>query len=292
MADIITFIGDDVGNEGDLSVAANYDPVGVPVATDELHFDARSGDVSASFAEFAAVSLGSVHFHADWTGICDTTRAANDYIALGAQTIVWIGEDDGATPSAGSPRLKVSVGGESEIHVLRTSATSEDENMPPVRVKMAHAGALLFVRDGDVGVAIDQANESGVQLGTVDVAEGANVTVGEVVILGQYHQSGGTGRLRCGLTGTAKVKGGTLTTEGTGAINIITQSAGTVVPNSTGAVTAYNLNGGTCDTLQSNVPRIITTFNHNDGEFKHDSTVLNVGTYNVAGRVSATVTEA
>lgn len=288
MADIKTFLG--VDTPGDLSVVANWDPAGVPVATDFVHFDSRSSNVSAGFAEFAAIALGSVHFHASWTNLVVTT-AANEYIQFG-ETKVWIGEDDGAASSAGSPRLKVSAAGESEIHVLRTSVSTTDDNMPPVRVKMAHAGAILYVRDGEVGVGIDQANESGIELGEIHVAEGANVTVGEVVTLGNYHQSGGTGRVRCAVTVTATVKGGTLTTEGIGTFGTITQDGGTVVPNSTGTVTTYNLNDGTCDTLQSDVPRTITTLNHDRGQFKHDDDVLTVGTYNVAGRVSANVSAA
>ena len=290
MADIITFIGDDVGNEGDLSVAANYDPVGVPVATDHLHFDRRSSDVLVNFDEFAAVALGSIHFHADWTNQVVTTDP-DVYLEFGGGR-VSIGEDDGASPSAGSPRLKVSLAGESEIHVLRTSAASTDDNMPPVRVKMAHAGAILYVRDGAVGVGIDAADEAGISLGTVDVAEGANVTVGEVVTLGNYHQSGGEGRLRCGVTVTVKVKAGTLTTEGLGTLGAVTQDGGTVFPNSVGTVTSWTLNDGTCDTLQSNASRTITAFNHNGGQLKRDSTVVAIGTLVEAGRVSSSVSAA
>lgn len=288
MADIITFIGEDT--PGDLSVAANYDPAQVPVATDHLHFDARSGDVSASFDEFDEVALGSVHFHATWTNKCVTT-AANEYIQFDTTT-VWIGEDDGATPSAGSPRLKVDVGGaEPTIHVLRTSGSSEDDNQPPVRVLMAHNAASLYVRSGEVGVAIDRADETST-LGLIDLADDATVTVGAGVTLSNYQQTGGQGVVYCAMSGTIKIKGGTLTTEGTGALATVTQDAGTMISNSTGTVTTYNLNDGTCDTLQSNVSRTFTTVNQAGGQLKKDNSVLTVGTHNVTGRASTSVTAA
>jgi len=83
------WLGNDSGNEGDLNVAANWDPSGVPSAGDDVIFDGRSTeDADASLTTFGALELGSLTVRSSFTGSIGTYSAGASYdplmLSLGA----------------------------------------------------------------------------------------------------------------------------------------------------------------------------------------------------------------
>jgi len=66
-----TWVGTDTGNEGDWSVAANWSPSGVPVASDDVYFVSGSQDVTAGLDQ-SAVTLLSLNFGTKYTGSIET----------------------------------------------------------------------------------------------------------------------------------------------------------------------------------------------------------------------------
>ena len=54
------WLGNDVGNEGDLNIADNWSPSGVPIAADDAVFDDQGQAITASFTILAAVELTSI----------------------------------------------------------------------------------------------------------------------------------------------------------------------------------------------------------------------------------------
>jgi hypothetical protein len=74
-----------------------------------------------------------------------------------------------------------------------------------------------------------------------------------------------------------------LTTEQAGAVGTWNLEDGTAVPNSSGTISAFNLNGGTLDFLQSTVARAVTTLtvgNKGTRRLKVDPSIVSIGTLN------------
>jgi len=62
------WLGNDTGNEGKLNVAANWSPVGVPGAADDVIFDGRSTeDADDDLDVWAALDLGSLTVRPSFT---------------------------------------------------------------------------------------------------------------------------------------------------------------------------------------------------------------------------------
>lgn len=55
-----TWLGNDAGNEGDLNVADNWSPTGVPIAADTVVFDDQGQAITASFTALAGVALTKI----------------------------------------------------------------------------------------------------------------------------------------------------------------------------------------------------------------------------------------
>ena len=71
-----TWVGNDTGNEGDWSVAANWSEGSVPVNADDVFFTSGSQDVTTGLGQ-SAVTLGSLNFGPKWTGSISSELAIN-----------------------------------------------------------------------------------------------------------------------------------------------------------------------------------------------------------------------
>jgi len=278
------FIGEDVGNEGDLGTAANWSPTGLPESDDVAWFTEDSANVTDGFDDLAAITLAELHFMAGWTGRCES-----DYIQIGA-TKVWIGEHWGTGEPGGSPRLKLYITGATTVEVLRTSTASDDDFEMPARFKINHADAVLVVRKGMVGVCVGDPTETGelseIRVGFDESVESdAEVAVGAGVTLATLTKTGGKCLLNCAAT-TVTHHAGELRTEGAGAITALTTRGGLIIPNSSGTIATLTQHGGVVDLLRSNVARAITTLARQGGTFKYDPAVVTVGTITETGRMA------
>lgn len=255
---------------GDINVAANWSPSGVPEAGDDVYFENSSQNLTANLDALAALTMASLHVAQSFTGICP----ADTYLEVAA-TVVEIGYHNGPGTPNGSGRLLLDLKSvQSAITIHNSASVSTDSNQPPIRIKNTHASSTLEVRKGKVGFC----TETGVtgQLSTVTLnyvkqkASDAEVYIGSGVTLATLTQHGGKLDLRCAAT-TLTVHDGSAVTSGSGAITTLNVNGGAVESNSTGTITAANVAGGLLDTTKSSAARTITTLKIDPpGKFKYD----------------------
>ena len=262
MADTKIWVGTDTGHEGDINTAANWSPSGVPVATDHVYFENSSQSVTDGLDALAAVTLGSLTIAQSFTGAIGTASA---YLQAAA-SVVTIGRHSGPGSPTGSGRLMLDLRSVQTAVTIHNSGTSLDTNKPPIRIINTHASSVLTVRKGKVGIAANSTGETS-QFATINVAydtskdADAEVYIGSGVTLATLNQTGGKVQLNCAAT-TVNTEGGTLLTEGSGAIGTINAYAGTLTLNSTGTITTLNIvRGGTAkvDFSKSPAARTVTT---------------------------------
>ncbi|HUX16383.1 MAG TPA: hypothetical protein VMW52_07900 [Phycisphaerae bacterium] len=259
------WLGNDVGNEGDLSVAANWSPVGVPVNGDDVMFYDSDQAVSGGLNQ-SAVTPGSIRIYHNYTGL----------FGLGDTPVQWggcpvyIGEHWGAGNPVGSARINLDLGSGSAatIEVFNGCLNSEDGDVPPIRLLTAHASSVLRVRKGRVGVASGVGQTA--QLSKIVVGYAANrqsdadVVIGSGVTLATLDVTGGRCVLLCAAT-TVNVSDGQLRAEGSGAIATVNADGGRLRLNSSGTITTLNLGPADVDLLGSEAARTITTINPSAG---------------------------
>jgi hypothetical protein len=266
------WLGNDTGNEGDWSTAANWSPSGVPGAGDNVYFEDSAQDADDGLDQ-SAILLASLNIDQSFTGKIGTTSA---YLQVGA-TKLNIGYNYGPAVSLnGSPRLKIDLGtGVSTVTIYNAAASATETSKPPIRLKCNNVGTIVDVRKGKVGIAYDTGETS--SLATVissyitAKASDAEVYIGSGVTLVTLTQPGGDVTLKCAAT-TVTSYGGTLETSGTGAITTMNAKGGTVTCNSTGTVTTCNIDGGLVDFTKAAAARTVTTMKLNPGgQLKRDS---------------------
>ena len=256
MADKI-WIGTDTA--GDLNVAANYDPSGVPVATDRLFFDgSRSNQaVTTNLTTFAEVNLAAVHFLATYTGLVGTATTVMDVDA----TEFFIGEPSGGSNENGSKRLNLETGANvTGIHVYATASSGEDDGMPPLRFVTGAAACDVSVSSGTVGLAFGDAleaftfDELRVKDGTVLLGDGAVITTDITINDGKVinHGSGTAALVIVDGTGTYETYGSAAHTT----IDV-RHPGGTIDYRSDGLIGTLKC-AGTFDTVNDPRPKTIT----------------------------------
>ena len=260
MADNKLWVGNG-GTLGDWNVAANWSPSGVPVDTDHVLFENSAISATATLDQ-SAVTLGSLTIDQSFTGRIGTSTT---YLQVGA-TVVTIGEHTGYGTPNGSDLLKINLGAvASTVTVHNTNTTSADTDRPPVRLLFNEATSVLTVRKGSVGVAVNSDFEAS-SLATINIdyvnniQSDAKVNIGTGVTLVTLAKTGGECWLSSAAT-TITNRAGDLKLDGTGAYTTINIYGGLIVSNSTGTITTLNAFGGTVDFLQQSAARTLTTLN-------------------------------
>ena len=278
------WVGTDDGNEGDWSVAANWSPVNVPAAGDDVYLAYSSQDVTAGFDQ-SAVALTSLNIGQSYTG---EVGDSDEYLQIGAAA-VRIGYHDGPGSPSGSGRIKLDLGSTTAATVtVANTGASVDTDRPAVRLLAANAATTIEVRKGRLGLAYEPNETSTISSITVSYITSktadADVYIGEGVTLTTLTAYGGDTVLGCDAN-TVNSYAGTLTTTGTGAIITLTIEAATAYPGSAGTITTCNLNGGTADFTRS-AARTVTTLNRRGaGVLEYDPAVVTIGTLNTNGAV-------
>jgi len=277
MPDTKIWVGTDTGNEGDYSVAANWSPSGVPVATDNVYFKDSSQDCDGGLDQ-SAVALGSLNIAQSYTGKIGTTSA---YLQVGADT-VKIGHHFGPGSPTGSGRIKIDLGSvtAAAVTVENTSSSPTETTKPPVRLLAANAGTTIEVRKGKATIAFDTGETSTIDKCTVSYVSHKNtdaeVIIGEGVTLTTFEQTGGDNVLQCAAT-TVDAEGGSLLTTGSGAITTLNAKGAKVTPNSTGTITTLDIDGGDVDFLKSAAARTVTNCTLDEpGTLKRDPAVVTI----------------
>lgn len=245
--------------DGDFTVAGNWSN-GVPVTGDTVIFRDSAVDLDTTLDQ-SAITLASLVIEQSYTGLLGLSTQAADYLQIGA-TLVSIGEHYGYGSPAGSGRLKLDLSAaNTAVTVHNTASSSQDENLPPLRLLTAGT-VTLNITKGVVGVACESAAETSAitalnvaydssQSSDVDLVCGEGCTVTTVV------KRGGNAVLRKNAT-TITNYAGDLVLAGTDTVTTLTVWGGTVTPNGAMTITTLAPNGGIVDFLTSSAARTVT----------------------------------
>lgn len=262
------WLGNDSGNEGDVSVAANWSPSGVPTATDEVRLVARDlmYAMTAGLNALTGVALASFIVE---EGFTPAIGDASNYLLITTSKFVFNGTGISyinLEASSVSPEVLGTAGGRTGrrgLYLLGSNIQTID------------------VHGGQVGIAVNHGETATVD--TVRVtSSGASVWLGAGVTLSTafYQTNGRDCRLLCD-TPLFTVYDGDLLTDEAAAITAGKVYGGELVANASGTLALLDIYGGDVDFLQSGVSRDVTTLNihrQQDGSLKIDKSIVTVGT--------------
>ena len=267
------WLGDDAGNEGDWSVAANWDG-GVPGNGDDAVLQHSSQSVTAGLAQ-GAIDLASLRIDQSFTG---QIGDADTYLVIGS-SVVTIGEAKGeSSPPAGSSMIKLNLDTTATAVTVHNTGVSAESGRQALRLLLTNAANVVSVLKGSVSIAADAGETS--QLATLNISyvdsveSDADVVVGSGVTVATVQKTGGSLALQCAVT-TLTNRAGSVRTSGTGVITAVNMHAGSADLNSTGTITTLNGFGGAVDTTESLAGRTITTLNIYAGfSIKYDPAIV------------------
>lgn len=242
----------------DWNTAANWMTGAVPVTGDSVTIDGRSeADILYGLDQdgvtLAALTIGH--------GLANQVGTLTYPLRISA-TACTIGEAaaDGSVGS-GSQLVNLNFGtAQNTTRVIQTNAMGTS-GYPPVQIVGTHASNAITIEDGVVGLGTAVPAQAYTYAVNV-TGRGARYTLGSGGTVATLNQSknAGEGVVYCALT-TLNLDGGTVRTEGTGAITTANVS-GTLVSNSTGTITTLNVQGsGFADFTQTTAARTVTTVN-------------------------------
>ncbi len=221
----------------------------------------------------------------------DTTDASKleyraHYLDIDYDTLE-VGKHVGGGSPSGSGRIKIDNAntGASTTRIFDTASVATESTLAAVRLILASATADVYIRDGSIGIAIDEPNETSTAGDIYSDGSGVVCIIGKGVTLTSFQQSEGGNILQAAATvATVKVLGGTLTIEGNFTITALTIEAGTINDNHIAggnAITTANLNGGSMVTTQTSEARTWATVNiGKGGSLKANGDYLTITTLN------------
>lgn len=299
----VTDFSDDTASAGptDYSTGANWDTGSAPASADDVTID-KSGERILFGLDQSGVALnsfrvrGNVVIGLDSAVFTDTVdeSAANEnaveyrqsYLKIDSD-VIEIGQWQGAGAVTASQRTKIEQASTaaSTITVFNTASTASEASLPPCRLLAADADCDIELRNGLVGVAIENNETATVgEVFLIDTDGDSRCLLGAGVTLTNYEQRSGIGLLQAAATVTSVAcDGGTLTIEGDFTITTMTMRDGICFDNhlKTGGncVTTLNLDGGTLDMQRSRLARTVATLNHEGGTLLANDN-LTITTYN------------
>lgn len=254
---------------GDLNVAGNWSPSGVPTAGDDVYFPIGSAAISASLDALKTATIGGalgiVEFQEGYSGTIGTKDA---YMTFTATTFRW-----GGTGTAYLDLQASAISFE-----LRRSARPAGPGQAGLYLKGSALATITVAGDASVAIAAYGGETSTVTTARL-VGPSASMLLGTGVTVTTVQVVAGTATIRCGGT-TLDIQGGTVTTSGSGTWTTATLDGGTAYLHATGTITTCNLNAGTLDMLGGAQARTISTLNHNGGVLRYDENVVTLTTYN------------
>jgi hypothetical protein len=255
-----TWVGTDSGNEGDINVAANWSPSGVPTTSDDVYFDSTSTQaVTGSLTALSAVVLSSVVIDGATYAIGTTAG----YLEL-ASPVLHVRSTTGTT--------YLDFGSVTACAMVVDKAS----NLNVIGDTVNHT---LDMNGGTVNIAVPRGDSALVQ--TISKRAGTLV-VGEDVTLTTLNNDGGSTTLNSGGT-TITMIGGTVTTRA-GTWTTINCDGGNLFPNSNGTITTLNIDtGGIVDMTKSVESRTVTTLNLDGaGSIHYDDSYVTITTKTIS----------
>lgn len=244
---------DNVDNWAEGSVATTGDDMVVDRPVSILYALAQSAVTLTSLTiteRFTSTAHIGLPFRND--GGYEEYRATE--LAISATTI---------TARSKSALIKINLGTAQTTASIFGGATSAETNRPAFQICGTHTSNVFNVLGATANVGIG-ANDEASAIATLRQTLGT-VTVGKnVTQLTTYNKSSGTGYLKC-LATTVTNSAGAMAIEGSGAITTLNVGGGTVSHAGTGTVTTANIsNSGVLDFNGSNLAITMTNTNLND----------------------------
>lgn len=258
------WVGTDTGNEGDWGTAANWSPVGVPVADDDVYLENSAQSVIDTLDQ-SAIELDSLNIAQSFTG--SLGLAATPFQI--DSPIVNIGYTTGPGSPAGSPLINLVLDAVAAVITVSNTGNSADATKSPLRLLTNAPGTTLEIRKGKVDLANDTGQVTSIgpivtswltnKAGDVDLFIGDGVTLASTI-----DQRGGDLVLRSTCP-TLTVESGTTKTRGVGTITTLNAKGGVLTLDSVGTITTLNIDGGTVDFTKSSGARTVTNLKLNPG---------------------------
>jgi len=246
---------------GDYSVAANWSPSGVPVATDDVILTDSTQDIDSGLDQ-SAVALTTFTIHTSYTGLIGSETA---FLQIDPGILNVNTTPSGGTTGAGSQRINLDLGSNANTATIHNgNSPATDSNRTAIRLLANNVATDIFIRGGLVSIADEPDDTSSVRL--VSIANALSgvtqpeVSISEGTTIVTLTTNSGTTTLGNAIT-TVNANGGTLTIEGTGAITTLNTRRGTVFCNTTGTVTTLNAIGGTTSFTRNTETRTVTNVN-------------------------------
>lgn len=240
--------------DGNWTTTGNWSTGAIPVTGDDVTFDRTSDDITLNLDQ-SAVLLASLNITNSFQGtIGNEPDATNEFLKIGATTLT-IGDGTGN----GSSRLNLELGTDvTTINIINASSTGTDFPKAPLRINANNSSNVIQVNGENSTVSfLDNADDTGA-LGNIDIINGTDIQIGSGATYSSLTMIEGT-VTSFETSGVVKMSAGTMRLEGTGAITSIIQTGGELIWNSTGTVLLYDGIGGTLETTDSALARIITT---------------------------------
>ena len=238
------WLGTETSYTGNLNRSANWSPVGVPVAGDDLVFDGRSTqNVTTNLDTFEGVDIGSLTVWSGYTGTIGSSGSAPLITECSAGTVYFAG--------TGTLRLQCGAGADVDASILKlvvntsgsawlSSQANDNSNAAVFTEVQVLRGNVLIMGDSEASV---HGGDSGTAITTLKVIPTGTATVrmGDKCV---NFKSTDTPT-------TVTISGGTLTCHS--ALGAIQQFGGTLNHGSTDIdmdgddddITSLVLNGGT-----------------------------------------------
>ena len=263
------WVGTDSGNEGDWGTAANWSPVNVPIANDDVFLEKSSQSVLSGLDQ-SLVELDSLNIAQSFTG---SLGLAATPLQIDSP-IVNIGYNNGPGSPSGSPLINLVLDAVASVITVFNTGNSSDSTKSPLRLLTNSASTTLEIRKGKVDLANDTGQVASIGPITMswltNKAGDVDLFIGDGVTLTTIDQRAGDLVLRSACT-TLTFDAGTLKTRGVGTITTLNVNGGTSTLDSTGTITTLNIDGGTVDFTKSSVARIVTNLKLNPGgTLKHN----------------------
>ena len=199
-----------------LNEAANWSPVNVPIAGDDVWFDDSDVACLYNLDALAAVTLNSLRITKRFTANIglpriNTSNSVGDYIEYRPQYLEMAGVTTTVEIQANSSRLKIDTKATAAVVNVDSAGSGAVSEIPAILWKGTNAANELNVRRGQVGVALFAGELA--TIGNLRVSYDTNVLGDAAVQLGQgvtwttLDQSGGSIVIQTGGTTINKTAG-------------------------------------------------------------------------------------
>jgi hypothetical protein len=288
----------------DWATADNWSDGSVPGSADTVIFADNSVNVCFGLDQ-NALAINDLFIEQTYTGkiglnrnalittadgeTTDTTKPEyrEDYLRIDVDTIE-IGKHIGTGTATGSQRLKIdnTSTGASTTRVFNTANVGAEANLSPVRMLFNSTTADIFIRNGSVGFANDEPDETSIMGDLYVNGTTTRVFCGTDCQWQTITQTNGKSLIQSSTTVTSvDLISGTMTIEGDATYTTVNVEDGLLIPNhdkSAGvAITTLNINGGTVDGTRTSELRTWTTVNLAVGaSLKVNSDVVTMTNFN------------